>query len=615
MNFKIHFENHKLQLLLVAVLAIVFIYPPQAVLQNDLDGAVRWASDYLFEIGSPNLLLYPHTNGPLFFLKFPVCRGYSLLLSVLFDVASKFILGWYIVKLTRHYHTSQTILVFVILLAFYTFLSLDFILIASVLGGSLLVLHDKDFFKLIPAIFLAIISVYIKASISFPCLCILGSTLLLLLFEKKYKLITTIMLSSITCFAILTVGIYGFGTHGFIWTFQSIIKTLGYGNDQAIYFDNFLPYILLSVLFVALPAFLIRNKQSKQFFFISILACFVIWKYSLGRQDFVHYQAWFLICIVLAGFVVIINNRQAAIVGAVCYFLSGSFFLTNTKRTDTDKEFTFNTPRLDYLPRVLFRYETIQNEFYTKSWNNLSNDTISDSMRNLIGNSTVDVFPWGLAVLSKYNLNYKPRPNFHSTILGTKADENEMYYFLSEASPEYILWHRSQTYTYSLNAHDNIYLPNAAPRAIQSIKNNYKLMLTDGSYSLWRKIRSHGLSFIKGSYGKDIQFNKWFKAPNFDSNRAIRANIDFEISTIDKIRGALYKGRFFKITYKLGNDTILNHFVSLHSLQNGFLAQPYFTNPSLDYVQVDSIMIYPMADKYANRKMNLSYWNSLWLGD
>ena len=610
MNIEKWLSNSKVQLVLVALIAIAFINTPQAVLQNDLDSAVRWTSDYLFKLGSENLLLYPHTNGPLFFLKFPAPFGNSILISVLFDLLTKIILGWYLVLLSKHFRPLNIWMPFVLFVAFCTFLSFDFIIISIVLASCLITLNTDKLYALIPGILILVISIFIKASISFPSLFIFGSTILVLTWRKDFSRALKISGVFLSLFIIITLIIYGLNMNGFIWIIGSFIKTLGYGSDQAIYFNNFLPYVLLTVLFIILPIFLIRNKQSKEFFLITPLAIFAIWKYCLGREDFTHYHAWYLLCIVLAGFIIIINGRRGALIGAFCYFISFGFFITNTKRGDSPKQMVYHTPRFDYLPRVLLRYDKIKEEFQNRSNGYLNGAIISDSILQIIGDKTVDVFPWGLAVLSKYNLNYKPRPNFHSTILGSTSDKKEFSYFASKEAPEFLLWHNSQPSLYSLNAHDQVYLPNAVHRAFISIATNYKFIRYENDYALWQKEKNETTYLADREEVKDITINEWFAAPEFDSTHSIFGRGNLALSISDKIRDFLYKGRFFKIVYKLKNGKNAAHFISLESLQNGFLLQPYFTNPSMQYEEVIEIFIEPLSPKFKNQNLQLNWSNA-----
>ncbi len=598
-------SNSNVQFVLVVLIAIAYVSTPQAVLQNDLDSAVRWASDHLFSLGSKNLLLYPHTNGPLFFLKFPSPFGQSILISVIFDVITKASLGWYILLLVRLFRPQNIWLPFVILIALYTFLTFDFIIISIVLGCSLLSLNTDRFYTLLPGILILTISIFIKASISFPSLFIFGSTLLVLVWRKEYLRSALLAGTFILFFVILTVSLYGFNIDGFVCVIQSFIKTLGYGSDQAIYFNNFPFYILLTALFVLLPALLIRTKRNKEFFLITLLAVFAVWKYSLGREDFTHYRAWYFLCITLATYIVIINGRRGALIGSICYFLSFGFFLTNTKRGDSPKEIKYHTPRFDYLPRVLFRYDKIREEFQNRSNEYLYGAILSKSIINTIGDKTVDVFPWGLAVLSKYNLNYKPRPGFHSTILGRDADQSEGKYFASAHAPNFLLWHNSQPSLYALNAHDQVYLPNPVREAISSIYSNYQFIRQDHDYALWKKVKYQQEYSYNTELDKMIQLGKWFKAPSFDSSQAIYAASNFELPMADKIRSFFYKGRFFKIIYKLKNGKEAAHFIALASLQKGFLLQPYFKNPKMEYEQVDKIFIEPLSKKFNGHQIKL----------
>lgn len=607
MTFDKLYQNKYVHLITIAFIAVVFLFEPQAVLQNDLDSAVRWASNHLFHFGSNDLLLYPHTNGPLFLLKFPIPIGKSILAAVLFDLLLKFLLGCYLLKVSRIYRPSNFWLPISVFVGFCVFLSFDFIIISIVLATCLLALNKHRHFALIPGLLILVLSIFIKASISFPALFIFGSTIVLLFIQKNISYAVRIIGIFSIAFITLVLILYGFRMDGFSWIFKALIKTLGYGNDQAVFFNNFLPYILLTVLFIILPTVLIKNKISKNFFFITALAIFAVWKYALGRQDFTHYQAWFILCILLAGFIVLINGKRGALIGASCYLLSFGFFITNTKRGDSPKHFIYNTPRIDYLPKVLLRYDKVTEEYQQKSNEYLSNAILSDSTLQLIGTQTVDIFPWGLPVLYKYNLNYKARGNFHSTILGMDADRDDSTHFQNKTqAPEFILWHNSQPSLYALNGHNQIYLPNATPKAISSILTNYKLVRYEAAYALWQKTEKLVPKKTASGQSKSIKLFEWFAPPLLDSNLAIWGSTNFELPLIDKVRSSIYKGRFFKIHYKLKNGQTAVHFLSLSSLQYGFLIQPYFVDPSMRFEVVDEIMIEPMDTNFRGLELQLS---------
>lgn len=609
MTFEKLYQNKYCQLIVIAFIACVFIHEPQAILQNDLDSAVRWASNHLFQFGSKNLLLYPHTNGPLFFLKFPIPKGVFIRYAVFFDVLSKVLLGYYLLKLSFHYRPKQTWLPIIIFVGLCALLNFDFIIISITVAICMLALNTRKVIFLIPGIFVLVISIYIKASISFPALFIFGSTILLLIVNKEFKQCLQIIAAFLLLFILSTLILYGFNLDGFIWIFNSFVKTLGYGSDQAIYFNNYLPYVLLAAAFIILPLFLVNKNAYNKLFFITILAVFAVWKYSFGRQDFAHYQAWSTLIIMLTAFAIIINDKRGGMISAACYLLSFTFFISNTKRNDSPKEYIYTTPNIDLFPRVIFRYPKVVKQYQNRTNYYLNKITISDSILNSIGDKTVDVFPWESAILYKYDLNYKPRPNFHSTILGADADASDHFNFISKDAPEFLLWHKSQQDIYSLNGHNQTYLPNEIAGAISGIKNNYTFLMQDGDYALWRKQKSNIINFHKGSYGIDIKMNSWFKAPNYDSARSIYGNIDLSFSFLDRIKSFLYKGHFFKIEYKLTNGKTSIHFVSTSSLQKNFLLQPYFINPKMEYLVIDSIKIVPLNNKFKGKNIHLEYWD------
>ncbi len=600
------FSTQVMQFLAVCFLSALFINRPEALLQNDLDSAVRWASAHFFHPGSPQHFLYPHTNGPLFFLKFPIPGDYSILLSVLFDVVTKILLGYYLIQLAQLFHANKVYLPLIIHLGFCVLLPLDFIIIGIVLSQSLWAMHNAPLRAMLPAIVVLVLAVFIKASISFPALFIFGSTVLVLLFHKKWKEALQLLLPFLFLLLLAVWLLYGNLFEGIRWVAQAFLATLSYGNDQAIFFNNFLPYILLTIVCILLVPILVPTHKSWLFMFISALAIFAVWNYSIGRMDFTHYRAWYFLCITLGGIFLLINKGKDALLGFACFFLSLTFFSSNTQRGDSPKEIAYNLPRIDLLPRVLFRYQNLNEEYKQQSMQGLHSAYLSDSMLAIIQDKPVDVFPWGVALFYKYaQLNYQARPAFHSTILGQQADSAEAKYFGSEQAPQFLLWHDSEPGAYQLNAHDQVYLPNAVPKAVGSLLTHYDLRLYEHGYALWGKSTAKkSVSQQDTSY--TIKFNTWCDVPTTDSASISWAKLNIQLSSMDKLIAFLYKGPFFKIAYKLADGSEAWHFISLTSLQQQFLLQPYFTNPAMEYKTVKQIFIEPMSAKYHQKSYTLS---------
>jgi len=594
---------------IVLLLAALYVQTSDYYVQPDLDGGVIWSINEFFSFRQPKAFFYPATNGPLYLLKMPTEKGSHLLVSVLFNLSIRFLLGFFLIKLARVKKINEwtAILVFLFLLSFLNF---DFIYIAAIVAGSYYIIKTEFLWQYLPISILITLSFYIKGSISFPGLFVFGSMILILLFHKKYKKVFQLVGIQIFLFLLVNIILYQNPMDGILWVIQSLFDSLSYGSYQAVYFKNFLPLLIPALLLTLMGPFIIKDKDYRLLYFLTLVLIFIFWKYVLGRQDFTHYRAWHFLSLMMLGFSILLFNGKIRILSAGLYFLSFLFFLSNVKRGDSPKPFTINTPNITSFASAILKPQTAK-ELFIKQSNQWSEEKIlSDTILQIIGTQSVDAFPWELSILRKYNLQYKPRPNFYSTLLGPEGDQSDAAHFANSSAPVFILWHNSQPDLFQLNAHNQIYLLNSNPKGIASIVENYEFMLYDNGYALWKKRRLQSKNALNKEKKKNkIVFDKWYAAPLFDSSNTVFGKTNFELPITDKIRSAIYKDRFFKISYKLKNQKTVLHFLSKESLQQGFILQPYFINPRLDFEVVDSIKIIPMNKIFNNRELELSYSN------
>jgi len=602
---------------IIIVLAAWYTHSSTYYIQPDLDGGLVWALNDFFSFRQIDVFTYPHSNGPLYLLKTPSEKGDHLVLALLFDFFSKIVLGYFLFLLTQ-LKKKNIWLSCVIFIFFLSVLNIDFIIIAAVLASSYYIYITRKPITYLPALLLISCSIFIKGSISFPTLAIFLSLLITLSFHRNFKLVVQLILLQAGVFFILCCILYHHPYDGIVWTVQSVMASVSYGSNQAIYFTNFPLFLFPSLLLVLIPPLWIKDKQYRIFYFLTLLLIIVFWKYVLGRQDFSHYRAWYSLCFLLTGFSFILFEINTLKKASFLYFLSFTFFLTNAKKGDSPKTIGINTPHITSFLSGIFKPKKVKQTFTHKSNQLNASINLSDSMLGIIKNQSVDAYPWQLSILRKYKLNYSPRPNFISTLLGQKADGSDSIHFASKKSPQYILWHNSGDLLYQLSAHDQIYLPNTALKAIASIHKNYELLMYENGIALWSK-NKNASSFKRGKNSKlnsmEIRLNEWFPAPPMDSTSTFFGRTDFVLSTTDKIRKAIYQGRFFKIVYKLENGKVAWHFLSLQSLQRNFLLQPYFINPALNFQTVSEIKIEPMSEKFEKQKITLRCYKGFPLKD
>ena len=596
---------------LIVIFSALFVHSSTYYIQPDLDGGVVWAINELFNFRQELPVYYPHTNGPLYILKLPTEKAYHLLISTLFNFGIRILLGSLLLRLATKDKKWIAVLVF---LFFLIFLNFDFTIIAIVLAGSYYLFQTKKIKPFIPIALLISISLFIKGSVSFPSLFIFIALFTLLIYYKKYGVAFQLGGVLLICTLFLSAILFANPFKGFSYISKSFYNSLFYGSHQAIYFKNSLLLIVPALIFAVTGPLWIRNKNYRNFYFLSILVILIFWKYVLGREDFTHYQAWYYMCFMFMGFSFLLFEGKTRIKTSSLYFLSFLFFMTNVKRGDGPKPININTPSITTFTSAVLKLDQANKIFAQQSSNWNRTNILSDTMLQIIKDNTIDAFPWKLSIIRKYNLNYQPRPNIYSTLLGHQADISDSIHYSGDSKPEFILWHNSQPDRYQLNAHDKIYLANSNPRAITSIQKNYRFLIYQNGYALWKKKNSSNkIKEKKVLPNQKITMNQWFETPTFDSATIFYGKTNFTLPLTDKIRNSIYLGRFFKIIYKLKNQEKVSHFLSLASLQNNFILQPYFINPRLDYKLVEAIKIIPMSNKFSSNKMNLSSHSRSWL--
>ncbi len=597
MKLESKFKEHWLFYFLMGILAALYVHTSSYYIQPDLDGGLVWALNDFFSFRHELPKFYPHTNGPLYLLKVPSEQGYHLLFSALFNFIIRFILGFYLLKIASTLK-KDNYLAIIVLVFFLSLLNFDFIIIAAVLAGAYYLILTKHFWSFLPSAILITIGMYTKGSISIPCLAISFALILILIYQKKQR--TALWLVGLLLGVLLLISsvLYNNPFDGFSWIINSITSSLAYGSNQGIYFSNSLFFLIPALVSIAIVPFFFKDKKFKTFYKLSILLIPIFWKYVLGRQDFTHYQAWYFLCFLLIGFSFLLFEGKTRLQAIAVYSLSFLFFMTNCKRGDSPKQLILNTPSLTSFASATLNANKEKLRFTTASIYWHQNQLLSDSMLHIIGNQSVDVFPWEISIIRKYDLNYKARPNFISSLLGEPADHSDSVHFAGNYAPEYLIWHNTQASTYSLNAHNNNYLPNTTPKAIQSIQANYELLFYENGYAFWKKkvVDAKTTLLIKNKI-QDITLNQWFVAPAYDSGRIAYGKTNFTLSLSDKIRSGMYKGRFFKIIYQLKNHEQIVHSLSQEALEQHILLQPYFINPSMDFYLIDSIKIEPLSKK------------------
>lgn len=70
-----------------------------------------------------------------------------------------------------------------------------------------------------------------------------------------------------------------------------------------------------------------------------------------------------------------------------------------------------------------------------------NNNQLPDNIKNAIGNSTIDTYPWNTQLLLENKLNFTPRPIFQSyTVYTPELEEKNFEHYSSDKAPKFVLY-------------------------------------------------------------------------------------------------------------------------------------------------------------------------------
>jgi hypothetical protein len=199
---------------------------------------------------------------------------------------------------------------------------------------------------------------------------------------------------------------------------------------------------------------------------------------------------------------------------------------------------------------------------------------VNATLINSIDNSSVDIFPWDIALCWAYDLDWTPRPVFQSyTVYTTYLDTINSQHFINPTlSPQKIL--------YSYESIDNRYPLFEEPETFRTILDNYSYIGKSGSFYLLnrttnlKKRTSTNISITIARMGDEVQI------PPF--NGEIFGDIDIRYSTLGDILKILYKPAPVYIRFHLINgETSQSYRLIPDTAKDGLFLSQYIPDQNM----------------------------------
>jgi hypothetical protein len=142
----------------------------------------------------------------------------------------------------------------------------------------------------------------------------------------------------------------------------------------------------------------------------------------------------------------------------------------------------------------------------------LSQHILPDSLRAVIGESTVDVYPWRTFYVPANSLSWANRPVTPSFIAYTRVlDEINAAFFNSGGRPAYLIWHG--TFEAGVRSLDGRYLLWDEPRTIRAIVDSYDVVAADSRLMILRARPGPRFDRPRPLGTVRVAWNEWVQTP------------------------------------------------------------------------------------------------------
>lgn len=226
-----------------------------------------------------------------------------------------------------------------------------------------------------------------------------------------------------------------------------------YLNDSTFIFSiTSVLVIFLTVLVLSINLFSQRNKEQflKNITYLSIfsISIFILYKQAFVRADNGHIMEFFKYAVLLILCTKVFYDfnwiNPKSIIVSIAVFLP--FYICFKNYGWTIFDYKDNVEKSVYINEFSSFTETSGLKLYP------NNNQLPESVKQKIGNNTIDVFPWNIYMLLENKLNYLPRPVIQSYSVYTKhLEELNFDFYNSEKAPKYVLYdYASLDYRYPL---------------------------------------------------------------------------------------------------------------------------------------------------------------------
>jgi len=545
------------------------------------DGSYQYAFNFFFDnntqIGKDILFTY----GPFGFLLWPQPIGNNLLFATTITVVTKFtfILTALLlnnqVKIKTHFVSTAFIIGFTFLVALQ--ISLHNLLIF--LPVLLLLLHNfsNKIFPLVIASIVVSCALMVKASAGILSLLALTSYLIMVTIrDRRPQPLLISVLTLVSTFLVTWFLLYK-NLNGVLDYFIATLE-FSVGNSSAMTINPKNNWWLITIFilsFFLLPLAL-KDKNIQLLYMVLMLTGAAFFKYAFSREDHVGHLLYYVFQFLYVLFIVSLSIEKKHLIAASVVFLALLLFIHSSPYKSSIPSF-YQSLLIFYQFQKPTSFKNHTQILVDRSNRPLTKRRLDQETLSIVGDKTIDSYPWDTLYIAANQLNWKPRPVIQSYISYTPyLDTQNEVFFRSAQAPKYLLWEKTH-FGGDLGSIDGRYLLNDEPLTLLAILSNYVTAHETVDHILLKRAETPTLRRASVTSKKQYKWEEWIEAPNIttDSEDILRARITIKRTLFQKIKLLIYKEFDSYITYKFKNGEQSKYRLIIDNAQNGVWINPF----------------------------------------
>ncbi len=565
-------SGHILVILLILLITFPELTPSVA---TGLDNSYIWAFNYLFNHNFEVLrnLIYP--LGPLGFLKFPLAEGSNPGIALAFYTVLKV---WFIAAFLHYPAKSARLRIqealLVVLVSY--FLPLELLITGIAVIHAAVMIEKQIWLHMGPVSLMVVVGLFIKASMGVLAFSVLGMAILVYHLRYNYWQ-RSLWLVTIAIFIVFLCGSIIMG--GFLpclrFCWQSVRLTMGYSGALALFPDNNWWLISGFILTIISIPFINRSRRLRNVFILMILPAFAIWKYGITRQDIYHYTMMVYFFIVFWAFI-ITYSKEKKLWNLVIACISITLIYSNMKNVNQPayQPIRIEINGINHFADAVLDHTQYKSKHAGITSASLERNRLSDESLAVIGNSTVDVYPWELTYIPANNLNWKPRRTLQGGSYARWLDDLGAADFSRSDAPDVVLLHFvKDLYNGDFGSIDGRYLLNDNPKTILAILNHFSPDLKTNTFMIYRKNSADNLKKFLSGEMLEAEWGEWLTVPENDMD-VIRVKVWIKNTVWGNVISFLYKPVPYHIDYMLEDDRVLTYRFIPDNAEDGLWVHP-----------------------------------------